>query len=120
MDNDIYNDVLSDVKKTLEATTQPVLRTDTEKMSSKQKNERIRELEDENHILKTELMIRKSVDERYISGLMQSKQKQMSDFLNNPILTLPSGKQISFNSLTSEQLNFLEHIAEKQTNSRKK
>lgn len=120
MENEIYNEILSNVKKALEETTHPILRTDVEKMSSKQKSERIRELEDENHRLKTELMIRKGVDERYISGLIQSKQKQMNELLNNPILTLPSGKQISFNSLTAEQLDFLEHITERQANSRKK
>jgi len=119
MNDGLYKMILSDVKKNLDETTQPVLRADIKKMSSKQKNERIRELEDENHKLKTELIIRKSVDERYISGLIQSKEKQMYDLLNNPILTLPSGKQICFNALTQEQLYFLEQLAEKQEEPRK-
>ena len=119
MNDGLYKMILSDVKKNLDETTQPVLRADVKKMSSKQKNERIRELEDENHKLKTELIIRKSVDERYISGLIQSKEKQMYDLLNNPILTLPSGKQICFNALTEEQLYFLEQLAEKQEEPRK-
>ena len=76
-------------------------------------------VEDENHKLKTELIIRKSVDERYISGLIQSKETQLYDLLNNPILTLPSGKQICFNALTEEQLYFLEQLAEKQEEPRK-
>lgn len=119
MSDSVYKKILSDVKNTLNETTQPILRTDVKKMSSKQKNERIRELEDENHKLKTELIIRKSVDERYISGLIQSKEKQMYDLLNNPILTLPSGKQICFNALTEEQLYFLEELVEKEEISKK-
>ena len=42
MNDGLYKMILSDVKKNLDETTQPVLRADIKKMSSKQKNERIR------------------------------------------------------------------------------
>ena len=36
------------------------------------------------------------------------------NLIHNPVLTLPSGTQIQFSSLSSEQLEYLENLAEKQ------
>ena len=116
MDNDLYYKTLAEVGKTLVETTVPIRRVDTRKMSGKQKSEKIAELEDQIHSLKRELMIRESVNKRYIQGLIESRYNVTNSLLNDPILTLPSGAQIQFSLLNSEQLEYLESLAPKQKN----
>lgn len=114
MDNNDYKKALSDIKETLTETTKPIDYIDTSKMSKKEKDNLIMELQNKIHSLQSQLLIRKSVDERYINGLIQSRYAEAMKLIHNPILTLPSGTQIEFSSLTSEQLEYLESLSEKQ------
>lgn len=78
--------------------------TDTSKMSSKEKNKLIESLEDEVNKLNTKLSVTEDMYKRYVSGLILEKQR----FEQISIITLPSGKQIFANELTSEQLELIE------------
>ena len=104
----------------LDKTTKPIQYIDTGKMSKKEKDEVIKQLQNGIYRLQTELIIRKSVDNRYIDGLLQNKYNEITRLMNNPILTLPSGAQISFNSLSPEQLAYLEELSQKSNNIQKK
>ena len=113
MDNNEYKKTLSEIRTTLTETTKPIDYIDTSKMSKKEKDNLIIELQNKIHSLQSQLLIRKSVDERYINGLIQSKYDETMKLIHNPVLTLPSGTQIQFSSLSSEQLEYLESLAEK-------
>ena len=99
MDNNEYKKTLSEIRTTLTETTKPIDYIDTSKMSKKEKDNLIIELQNKIHSLQSQLLIRKSVDERYINGLIQSKYDETMNLIHNPVLTLPSGTQIQFSSL---------------------
>ncbi len=109
MDNNLYEKTLGEVRKSLESPS--IKRTDSRKMSSRQKSEKIIELENEIISLKRELLIRRSVYDRCISGLINDKDRFTNELLRDPIITLPSGTQIKFSSLNDSQLEYLENIA---------
>mgnify|MGYP004680033995 FL=1 len=109
MDNNLYEKTLREVRKSLESPS--IKRTDSRKMSSRQKSEKIVELEDEIISLKRELLIRRSVYDRCISGLINDKTRLTNELLRDPIITLPSGTQVKFSSLNDSQLEYLENIA---------
>ena len=109
MDNNLYEKTLGEVRKSLELPS--IQRTDSRKMSSRQKSEKIIALEDEIISLKRELLIRRNVYERYISGLINDKDRLTNELLRDPIITLPSGTQVKFSSLNDRQLEYLESIA---------
>lgn len=109
MDNNLYEKTLGEVRKSLELPS--IQRTDSRKMSSRQKSEKIIALEDEIISLKRELLIRRNVYERYISGLINDKDRLTNELLRDPIITLPSGTQVKFSSLNDRQLEYLENIA---------
>ena len=114
MDNNEYKKTLSEIRTTLTETTKPIDYIDTSKMSKKERDNLIIELQNKIHSLQSQLLIRKSVDERYINGLIQSKYDETMNLIHNPVVTLPSGTQIQFSSLSSEQLEYLESLAVKQ------
>lgn len=114
MDNNDYKKTLFAIKETLAETTKPVDYIDISKMTKKEKDNLIIELQNRIHSLQGQLLIRESVNKRFINGLIQSKYDETMKLVNNPILTLPSGTQIQFNSLSTEQLEYLEGLAEKQ------
>ena len=68
-------------------------------MSKKDKDNLIVELQNEIHSLQGQLSIVKSVDNRFIDGLIQSKYDEITRLIDNPVLTLSSGRQIQFSSL---------------------
>ena len=109
MDNNLYEKTLGEVRKSLESPL--IKRTDSRKMSSRQKSEKIIELEDEIISLKRELLIRRSVYDRYINGLINDKARLTNELLRDPIITLPSGTQVKLSSLNDSQLEYLESIA---------
>lgn len=111
MNNSNYKQVLNDIKSVLEYVVQPIQYIDISKMSKKEKDNLIIELQNKIHSLESELLVRKSVYDRYTNGLIKSKYEEMIRLLNNPILTLPSGKKIQFNELSSEQLEYLESLS---------
>ena len=61
--------------------------------------------------MKRELLIRRSVYDRCISGLINDKTRLTNELLRDPIITLPSGTQVKFSSLNDSQLEYLENIA---------
>lgn len=111
MNNDNYKETLNDIKTILKYVVQPIQYIDISKMSKKEKDNLIIELQNKIHSLENELLVRKSVYDRYTNGLIKSKYEEIIRLLNNPILTLPSGKQIQFNELSLEQLEYLESLA---------
>lgn len=116
MNNNEYKNTLTNIREILIETTNPIEYIDISKMSKKEKDNLIIELQNKIHSLQSELIIRKSVDDSYINGLIESKYEETMRLLNNPILTLPSGTQIEFGSLSSEQLDYLESLSVKQRN----
>lgn len=86
----------------------------TSNMSKKEKDDLIKELQEENARLTIELQTRKNVDGKYITALTNNKYDEIMKLLYNPILTLPSGKQIEFSSLSDEQLEYLESLSTRQ------
>ncbi len=110
MDENLYNQTLLKIKQLLSIT--PLKRINTKGMSSKEKSEKIIELEDEIRVLKIRLSVIESVYKRYINGLIESKGRMEGELLANPILTLPSGNQIQFNSLSEQQLQYLESLSQ--------
>lgn len=114
MDSNEYKKILSETRTILTETTKPINYMDTKKMSKKDKDNLIVELQNEIHSLQGQLLIVKSVYNRLIDGLIQSKCDEITRLIDNPVLTLPSGRQIQFSSLSSEQLEYLESLAAKQ------
>ena len=114
-----YKKNLSEIRTILTETTKPISYIDTSKMSKKEKDDLIVELQDKIYSLQSNLSIRKSVNERYINGLIQSKYDEIMKLVDNPVLTLPSGTQIQFSSLSSEQLEYLESLASNQKEAKK-
>lgn len=82
-------------------------------MSRGEKDNLIIELQDKIFRLERKLLIRKSVDDRYIDGLIQSRYNETKKLIDDPVLTLTSGKQVKFSSLSSEQLEYLESLGGK-------
>lgn len=78
---------------------------------ARKKSKKILELQEEIQNLKLKLSVTERVNKRYIQGLIYSKAEIINALLSNPILTLPSGTKIEFNSLSEEQLEYLESIA---------
>ena len=99
MDNNEYKKILFETRKILTEITKPSNYTDTKKMSKKDKDNLIVELQNEIHSLQGQLSIVKSVDNRFIDGLVQSKYDEITRLIDNPVLTLSSGRQIQFSSL---------------------
>lgn len=114
-----YKKNLSEIRTILTETTKPISYIDTSKMSKKEKDDLIVELQDKIYSLQSNLSIRKSVNERYINGLIQSKYDEIMKLVDNPVLTLPSGTQIQFSLLSSEQLEYLESLASNQKEAKK-
>ena len=85
MNNDDYKKTLDNIRNVLTDNIKSMNYIDTSRMSKKEKYNLIIELQNQIHHLQIELLIRKSVDQR---------------------LTLPSGKQIEFSSLSPEQLEY--------------
>lgn len=108
MDKNLYNKTLEEEKNLL---SMPIEKIDVEMMSSKEKSKKILELQEEIQNLKLKLSVTERVNKRYIQGLIYSKAEITNALLSNPILTLPSGTKIEFNSLSEEQLEYLESIA---------
>lgn len=108
MDKNLYNKTLEEEKKLL---SMPIEKIHVEMMSSKEKSKKILELQEEIQNLKLKLSVTERVNKRYIQGLIYSKAEITNALLSNPILTLPSGTKIEFNSLSEEQLEYLESIA---------
>ncbi len=113
MNNDDYKKTLDNIRNVLTDNIKSMNYIDTSRMSKKEKYNLIIELQNQIHHLQIELLIRKSVDQRYINGLIQSRYDEIMKLLHNPILTLPSGKQIEFSSLSPEQLEYLEILSVK-------
>ena len=113
--NKVFDDTLNEVRKTLIETTKPTEYIDTKKMSKEEKNELIKDLQDKIRRLQTEIIIGKSVNDRYIRSLIDGKYNQIQKILDDPILTLPSGKKIQFSSLSDEQLEYLESLSSKKS-----
>lgn len=111
--NKVYNEALNEVTTILSQTTKTTKHSDTSGMSKKELRQVISDLEDNLHELQSKLLIRESVNNRYIKGLIDSKYNQAMQLLHDPIITLPSGKQICFSSLSDEQLDYLEQLASK-------
>ena len=99
MDDNEYKKILFETRKILTEITKPINYTDTKKMSKKDKDNLIVELQNEIHSLQGQLSIVKSVDNRFIDGLVQSKYDEITRLIDNPVLTLSSGRQIQFSSL---------------------
>lgn len=108
MDKNLYNKTLEEEKNLLST---PIEKIDVENMSSKEKSKKILKLQEEIQNLKLKLSVTERVNKRYIQGLIYSKAEITNALLSNPILTLPSGTKIEFNSLSEEQLEYLESIA---------
>ena len=113
--NKVFNETLDEVRKTLIETSKPTEYIDTKKMSKKSKDELIKDLQNKIRRLQTEIIIRKSVNDRYIRSLIDGKYNQIQKILDDPILTLPSGEKIQFSSLTAEQLEYLESLSSKKS-----
>lgn len=112
MDDNEYKKSLFKIRTILTETTKPINYIDTSKMSRKEKDNLIVELQNKIHSLQSQLLIRKSVDERYINGLIRGKYDEIMKLIDDPVLTLPSGTQMQFSSLSSEQLEYLESLDE--------
>lgn len=68
--NEEYEKMLYDIKMNLAKTTKPIQYIDTSKLSKREKDEVIKELQNQIHSLQRELLITNSVDARYINGLI--------------------------------------------------
>ncbi len=71
------------------------------------KDEIISDLREEISKLKIRLYVTEYVNDKFTRAHEQSLKSARED----PILTLPSGKQIAFRSLTQKQLEYLESLA---------
>ena len=88
MDSNEYKKILSETRTILTETTKPINYMDTKKMSKKNKDNLIVELQNEIHSLQGQLLIVKSVD-NWLIGLIQSKYDEITQLIDNPVLTLP-------------------------------
>lgn len=107
---------LANIKNNLEKTSGEAKYIDISRMSRGEKDNLIIELQDKIFRLERELLIRKSIDDRYIDGLIQSRYNETKKLIDDPVLTLASGKQVKFSSLSSEQLEYLESLGGKEKN----
>ena len=80
MDSNEYKKILSETRTILTETTKPINYMDTKKMSKKNKDNLIVELQNEIHSLQGQLLIVKSVD-NWLIGLIQSKYDEITQLL---------------------------------------
>lgn len=85
----------------------------TSKPSRMGKESKIQELEEKVLKLQGELIITKNVYNKYINGLLDSKEIEIKRLLEDPILTFPDNTQIQFSSLSEEQLTYLQSLGKK-------
>lgn len=107
----VYNQTLKEIKDMLDKTIHPTKYINTKGMSRKEKEQLIIDLQDKIYRLQCEIVIRKRVNDQITSGLIDSKYQQVTQLLHNPLLTLPSGKQVYFSSLNDDQIQYLESLA---------
>ncbi len=106
-------DLTTHIKNLINEYSEPIQYTDTAKMTKKEKDQKIMELEETVHRLQTELAVRRDVENRYINGLINSKYNELIKLMENPILTFPDSTQVEFNNLSKEQLLYLQSLGQK-------
>ena len=112
--NDEFHAMLNQILEQIEIPDIPEIPISLKGMSRKEKDQLILELQKNVLALEGKLMIVKSVYNKFTNGLIETHHRTESELLSNPILTFPSGKQLQFSSLNSEQLEYLESLASKQ------